>query len=125
MCNLDNVGLIRWEEAATSQGEDHPPQYNVPNEELQINSCHMDRNIEHRLQSRDVEDSNMLGIDIRRRNRQEIDELEIDLERSKGIRDHITYGECQKNQSTDHGMTSVDGCGEFLSSGSWSYIQIQ
>ena len=108
----------RWEEAATSQGEDHHPQYNVQKEELRNNSCQMDRSIEHRLQSnRNLEDSNMLGIDIRRRSRQDIHELDTVLERSKGTRDNITYGECQKNQSADRGMTSVDGCGQFLSSG--------
>ncbi|KAG0623354.1 hypothetical protein M758_3G167800 [Ceratodon purpureus] len=117
----DEDGIIAdrqgWEEAATSQGEDHHPQYNVQKEELRNNSCQMDRSIEHRLQSnRNLEDSNMLGIDIRRRSRQDIHELDTVLERSKGTRDNITYGECQKNQSADRGMTSVDGCGQFLSS---------
>jgi len=75
----------------------------------------VDRSIDHRLQSgRDLE---VLGIDIRRRSCQDINELDVDLERGKGSRDHVTYGECQKNQSADRGITSVDGCGEFLSSG--------
>lgn len=30
---------------------------------------------------------------------------------------HVTYRECQKNQSADRGITSVDGCGEFMSAG--------
>ena len=109
----------RWEEAATSQSEDdHNLQYSVQKEELQHNFCQMDQNIEHRLHNnRDLEDSNMLGIDKRQRSCQDIHELDIDLERNKGTQDHITYGECQKNQSANRGMTSLDGCGEFLSSG--------
>lgn len=110
--------FYRWEEATTSQEEDHHSQYNGQKEELQINSYQMERSIEHSLQSnQDLEDSSMLEIDIRQRSCQDNHELDIDLEREKVIRDHVTYGECQKNQSADRGMTSVDGCGEFLSSG--------
>lgn len=107
----------RWEEAATSEG-DHA-QYNVQKEELRINPCEVDHSVNDRLQSgQDLEDFNtVLGTDIQRKSRQDINELEVDLERGKGSRDHVTYGECQKNQSADRGMTSVDGCGEFLSSG--------
>lgn len=109
-------GCGRWEEAATSEGEEiHHAQYNVQKDDLRMNPRPGDRSIDHRLQSgRDLE---VLGIDIRRRSRQDINELDVDLERSKGSRDHVTYGECQKNQSADRGVTSVDGCGEFLSSG--------
>ena len=86
------------------QEEDHRLQYHGQKVELQM---------DHRLQSNaDLEDSNILGIDTSRRSHHEsIHELDIDSERNKGTRDNITYEDCQKNQL-------VDGCREFLSSGS-------
>ncbi|XP_024388356.1 uncharacterized protein [Physcomitrium patens] len=122
------AGLGRWEEAATSQNEGDPhAQFNVVQEEELSNRvndlCSQgDRSNEHRLQefSRDmIDECNMVGIDLRRRNHPEdLDGLDLREAGLKGVsRDCDPYAQCQKNTCVARGPSSVDRFTKFLSSG--------
>lgn len=81
-----------------------------------------DRSNEHRLQefSRDmIDECNMVGIDLRRRNHPEdLDGLDLREAGLKGVsRDCDPYAQCQKNTCVARGPSSVDRFTKFLSSG--------
>lgn len=83
----------------------------------------MDCNMDHsQPDGRDLEGCNLLGLDTQCRNHHDNNNIDLDLVKENGNRDQITYGECQKNQSADRGITSLDGCGQFLSSGFNKFI---